>query len=671
VTILLNRRSTIVGRHLSPAVAYAVEDLERDLGKVFVSEGTVTGCPIVLVPEDLPREQYVVRVNDEALEVAAGDDLGFIYGLYAISRELLGIEDLWFWNDQAITPAPGKEIDPSFTLVSTPAAVAYRGFFINDEVLLLGWSLDNDPDLPWRRVFETLYRLGGNLVIPGSGERVDHTDLAQSMGLYIAQHHACPLGARMFSEVYPGVEPRWPEERDRFEALWEEAVEARQGGRVVWTLGFRGQGDKPFWENDPRYMDAQSRAEVINTIVRRQYDIVRKLDPDAVCCIYLYDEAMDLYREGLLEYPDDVVKVWSDNGYGRMVSRMSGDGLNPRIPAMPDGTGSGGHGIYYHPSFFDMKASHHITHLNADPRYVARELEQVLANAGNDIWIINASNIKPHVYILNLIAALWREGSVDTEAVCRDYVRRYYGEGVADAVFEAFEDYWRIAVPFGPEWDDRAGELFFNFVPRMLITQFMKDRDAPSEELMPWMYVAGSLREQVEHYRSLCSGAIDRYDELVRSLERTALDAAPHVAELIRDTILLEARIYQRSIRGAALLCRSLLDAYAGDDKRAFYHAGLAREEYAGCDAEMRAREHGKWRDFYRQEALCEVKHTAWVLSALMGYLRALGDGPYYYLWQREFTYTREEKDVVIVLNLENRKNDDEIFAAMKTRWAD
>ena len=671
MTIRLNRRSAIVGHRISPAVSYAVEDLERDIAKAFNADGAEPGSNIVLVAEDLAPEQYVVRVRGEDLEVAASDDFGFIYGLYAISREVLGVEDLWFWNDQVLAPVPGKDLDHSFTLRSAPCVVVYRGFFINDEVLLLGWTLENDPDLPWRHVFESLYRLGGNLVIPGSGERVDHTDLAQRMGLYIAQHHACPLGARMFSEAYPAIEPRWPEERDKFEALWEEAVRAREGSRTIWTLGFRGQGDAPFWEYDARYTDNQSRAEVINTIVRCQYDIVRKVDPDAVCCIYLYDETMTLYRDGLLEYPGDVVKIWSDNGYGRMVARMSGDGLDPRVSAMPDGTGGGGNGIYYHPSFFDLKASHHITHLNVDPRLVASELDEALANGGSDIWIVNASNIKPHVYILNLIAALWRQPNIDTEQVCRDYVRRYYGPGVADAVFEAFEQYWRIAVPFGPEWDDRAGELFFNFVPRILITQFLKDRDATSEELATWMHAATSLREQIQHYQERCDEALDRYDELVTSLERTALDADAQAAELIRDSILLEAQIYQRSIRGAALLCRSLLEAFDGEYKRAFYLAGLGREQYVACDAQMRGREHGKWHDFYREEALCDVKNTAWVASALMGYLRVLGDGPYFYRWQREFTYTREERNVVIVLNLENRKDDDEIFASMKVAWAD
>ncbi|MFT4210831.1 MAG: glycosyl hydrolase 115 family protein [Microbacterium sp.] len=665
--ITLTAQTTIAGE-ISAAVRYAVEDLQRDIAKTLLPM-TEPGAPIILVRGDQAAEQYDVQVTAGRLEVVAADDFGFIYGLYAISREVLGVKDLWFWNDQEFVPVNGVDLDDSFRLRSTPSAVRYKGFFINDEVLLLGWSLEGDKDLPWRIVFETIYRLGGNLVIPGSGERIDHTELAQDMGFYIAQHHACPLGARMFSEVYPGVEPRWPEERDRFEELWRDAVEERQDARVVWTLGFRGQGDSPFWTNDPRYDTPEARAEVINTIIRRQHDLVRAADPDAVCCIYLYDESMELYERGLLDYPDDIIKLWSDNGYARMVSRMTAAGEDLRIPAMPDPDGPGGNGIYFHASYFDLKASNHITQRPADPRRIAAELEEVIDRGGDDVWVINASNIKPHVYLLNLMAAIWRDGHVDTERVCRDYVASYYGADAADALFPAFEQYWQAAASFGPEWDNAAGELLFNFVPRILISQFLTDREAPSAELMLWLCAAPTLQEQVRFFASLCDPAVERYDALVKAVERAVLDADDHAAELIRDTLLLQARVYQRSIRGSSLVCQALLAAWEGDWRHAFYRAGLARDQFRAGDRELRDREHGKWRDFYREEALCGIKETAWVISALMGYLRVRGDGPYFYRWQREFTYTAQEKDVVIVLNLENRKDDDEIFAAMKTVW--
>ncbi|KAA8830237.1 glycosyl hydrolase 115 family protein [Bifidobacterium tissieri] len=721
MSIHLNCDTRIITSDLATvpeSVRYAIEDVERDLaarlGRSTNSEtahgdaGNIRLRALTAKPaEAAVPERYVSHVQDGDLLLEAGDDLGFIHGLYAISRTVLGVTDLWFWNDQHIEPTAAIEIVDDFRIESKPDAVRYKGFFINDEVLLEDWSVDNDPELPWRRAFETILRLGGNTVIPGSGQRGEpHLALARRMGLYINQHHATPLGAQMFSEAYPGVEPKWPEEQDRFEALWRRAVEANRDGRTIWTLGFRGQGDTPFWASDPRYTTDETRGQVMSEVIRRQYDLVRELDPEAPCSVYLYGESMDLYRKGVLRFPDNVIKIWSDNGFGRMVSRRQGND-NPRINAMPDAADSGRNGIYYHASFYDLQAANHITPLCVNPRDMVRELEEVLARGGNDLWIINSSNIKPHAFTLDLIARLWREGHVDVDAAEYEYAARYFGGGlhsplctfspsrqdrdpeprlddeapnltVIRSVVDGIEGYWKAAVSYGPNWDDKAGEQFFNHVPRMLAVQFMRDRDHADPELA-WMCDLGGvdahdLADQVSYYRALCEEGATRYRELDRVDEIAALQAEEtdvHAARLIRDSVLLQARLYRHCTTGAALVCRALQDGFAGHWRRAFYHAGLAREEYLAADQAMRTREHGKWHGFWRNDCLTDVKQTAQVLEALMGYLRAMGDGPHYYQWKRDFLYPKWEKDVMVIMNMENHETDQQIFDAMKTAWQD
>ncbi|RSX51895.1 glycosyl hydrolase 115 family protein [Bifidobacterium callimiconis] len=701
MSIQLNGDTRIIAPDLPESVSYAIDDVTRDLGKAFTADAHGDHGDIRLRFADLADEQYAVRVDGNDLLLEAGDDLGFIYGLYAISRSVLGVTDLWFWNDQHIEPADGIDLDDDFRLESTRDAVRYKGFFINDEVLLEDWSVDNDPELPWRRAFETILRLGGNTAIPGSGQRGEpHLPLARRMGLYINQHHATPLGARLFSEAYPGVSPKWPEDRERFESLWREGIEANLGGRTIWTLGFRGQGDSPFWSADPRYTTDEARGKVMSEVIQRQYDMVRELDPNAPCSVYLYGESMDLYRKGVLRFPDDVIKIWSDNGFGRMVSRRQHND-NPRIDAMPNAADAGRNGIYYHASFYDLQAANHITQLCVNPRNVAAELEQVLANGGSDLWIINSSNIKPHAFMLDLIARLWREGHANVDAVEYEYAARYFGgaiitegrkepeetyRGDADApnmnvmraVVDCLEGYWQAAVPYGPNWDDKAGEQFFNHVPRMLAVQFMRDRASADPELK-WMcdnggIVARSLADQVAYYRSLCEPGAARYRELARRDEIAVLQVEgenPRAARLMRDSLLLQARLYRHCVQGALMLCRSLQDAFDGHWRHAFYHAGLAREEYLAADHAMRSREHGKWRGFWRNDCLTDVKQTALVLESLMGYLRAIGDGPHYYQWKRDFLYPAWEKDVMVIMNMENHETDQEIFAAMKATWQD
>ena len=671
MAVFITSNTEVVGAHISEAIGFAVEDIRRDIAKTTLP-GDNPGASIMLIEEPHEAESWEIVVNGGNLEVHAGDDFGFIYGLYAISRELLGVKDFWFWNDQVFEPVAAIDVPDGYESHSKPTATRYKGFFINDEVLLEDWDIDNDHDKPWRLTFETVYRLGGNMVIPGSGQRGEpHLELAQRMGFYINQHHACPLGARMFASAYPGIEAKWPEEEPRFEALWKEAIEAQKGKRTVWTLGFRGQGDTPFWAADPRYATDEARGRVLSDIIQRQYDLVQESAPGAQCCIYLYGEAMDLYRKGVLTYPKDVAKIWADNGFGRMVSRRQ-ENWNPRVPAMPESDGK--NGIYFHASFYDLQAANHTTEICNDPRLIAGELEKVLQNGGGDVWIINASNIKPHTYMLNMIASMWRDGKIDFEKIAMDYLTEYYGGDNAEGVFDLYEEYWKIAVPYGPNWDDHAGEQYFNHVPRMLTTAFLRDKEAPSEDLK-WMHDGKTLKAQIEHFQSLCKPAVARYKALNNKVERVALAAElrgeHEAAELIRDSIGVMVGIYKHSVKASSLVCDSLLAAYGKHYRHAFYNAGLAREEFMAGDQAMRSREHGKWSGFWRNDCLTDIKQSTWVMTQLMGYLRCVGDGPHYYQWKRDFTYPVWEKDLFVLMNMENHETDDEIFKAMKKAWQD
>ena len=118
-------------------------------------------------------------------------------------------------------------------------------------------------------------------------------------------------------------------------------------------------------------------------------------------------------------------------------------------------------------------------------------------------------------------------------------------------------------------------------------------------------------------------------------------------------------------------MCEALCEAFAGEYKLAFYKAGKARKGYLRADRDMRDREHGKWHDFYANECLTDIKQTAWVIEGLMSYIRNLGDGPHFYLWQREFLYSEEDRRVVLVCNMENHLKDLELYELMEERYGD
>ena len=105
--------------------------------------------------------------------------------------------------------------------------------------------------------------------------------------------------------------------------------------------------------HDPKYTTPQSRADVIRKVIDKQYAMICEKIENPVCAVYLYGEITELYEGGYLKLPKNFIKIWSDNGYGKMVTRRQGT-HNPRTPSLPKEDGM--HGLYYHITFHDLQA---------------------------------------------------------------------------------------------------------------------------------------------------------------------------------------------------------------------------------------------------------------------------------------------------------------------------
>jgi len=666
----LNQKSSVVNLTAefdTMPVRHAMENLRRDLNFVCLPVLQAGGEVRLVSGCGLGPESYIVQVKNNAVEIRADDARGFIYGIYAVSRELLGIQDFWFWNDQQFSRRDAITVPKEFCLKCGPSAVRYRGWFVNDEVLINAWTVGRDPEGPWEMAFEALLRCGGNMVIPGTGQNSEkHRDLAASMGLIITHHHAEPLGAEMFARAYPELQASYAEYPDKFRKLWEDALEEQANCEVIWNLGFRGQGDRPFWEDDPQYVTPEARGKLMGQLIREQYDLVQTRFPGAVCATNLYGETMELYRGGYLSLPEQVVKIWADNGFGAMVSRRQGN-HDPRVPALPEEGDIGAHGIYYHASFYDLQAANHITMLPNSPEFVAQTLRMVIEREINDFWIINCSNVKPHVFTLGLIARIWRDGQVVPEEYLRDYCTRYFGPA-SDGVARCFRAYYQAALSYGSNPDDHAGEQFSNYVTRMLVSQYMRDETQCEPDLL-WATDAPTLEGQIAWFSQLCQQGVEQYTKALRVCQEETLKLSDAQHRLLRDSVLLQTELYYHCYRGAELACRSLLEGLSKEYQQAFYYAGLAKEAFETANAAMRGREHGKWNNFYANDCLTDIKQTAWLLGHYMGFLRVKGDSPHFYLWQREFLYPPEDARVMLITNMENHLTNQELFALMKERW--
>jgi flagellar assembly factor FliW len=428
---------------------------------------------------------YFENSNKLQMKLEANDDLGFIYGMLYISEKFLKVDPFWFWADKEPKKREKIEIDIK-EYNSVRHFVRYRGWFVNDEVCLIGWTDTYPPPKEvWFPVFETLLRLGGNMVIPGTDlpRTGIHWDLASDMGFYITHHHAEPLGAEMFARAYPYLEANYNRYSNEFKKLWNIAITKQKDKKIIWTLGFRGQGDCPFWESDSNDYTELEKGEIISNVIKRQYDILCKYIKNPICCVYLYGEVMELYQMGYIKFPNGVIKIWSDNGYGKMVTRRTGN-LNYRIKSLPDNDIEK-NGVYYHVTFHDLQASNHLTMLQLEPDFIKNEVVNAYKKGVKEYLLINSGNIRPHIFYLGYLSELWTNGDYNPKKYFNNFINNYFSG--SEKVKKCYEEFIKSGIKYGENIDDIGGDEFYHHPLRILIGYWIRGEFNSTDNNLYWL----------------------------------------------------------------------------------------------------------------------------------------------------------------------------------------
>ncbi|CAM3091687.1 glycosyl hydrolase 115 family protein [Paenibacillus lupini] len=612
--------------------------------------------------------QFVDGEAGPMLHIIGRDELGVIYGLLHYSHTVLGVDPFWFWAELA--PAKRDSIlVPAIPYVSVESKVRYRGWFVNDEVCLIGWKEQYPPsEEVWMPVFEALLRCGGNMVIPGTDlpKTGIHAKLAAEMGLWITHHHAEPLGAEMFLRAFPGKQASYKEHPELFEQLWREAIEHQKKDKIVWVLSFRGQGDKPFWENDPAFDTPEKRGRLISSVVQKQYDMIAEQVDQPVCSMAMYGEIAELYKQGHIQVPDGVIKMWADNGYGKMVSRRHGN-LNLRVPALPEIGDEGKNGVYYHVTFHDLQASNHLTQFPASAQLIVDELSNAFAVGASGYLLVNAGNILPHLYTLDLCAQLWRDGKADADTQLRSFVERFYSSE-QESIIRLYQDYAENTIHYGPNDDDRAGDEFYHHPARMIVGHWLQGRTDTNTRLI-WASGDVSFIEQVKWFRQKAEQAIPGWEQLLKQ----GIAVADRLTEVERNRLavqlLVQIELHLSGCKGLASICAAYESCHVEQYPQAFIHASHAIWNYtAGQEALDRAAT-GQWDNFYRADWLTNIANTVNHCETARKFLRLQGDSPDMFLWYKEYLMPETEKHIYLENTHRNPLQDDELAKRLDERF--
>jgi hypothetical protein len=219
----------------SGPVQRATQDLRNDFSKVFGREPRLVnrlgdaGPAAILIaqgdhlPAGVPcattdnTEAFAFSIvswhavpHQRVVCLTGADMRGTIYAIYQFSQAVLGTDPMYLWTGKEPAVRTSIQLPANFTRTYPSPVFRYRGFFINDEDLLTGWAPAPKNEQTgislkaWDDIFETILRLKGNMIVPGTWIFPDDAQVAaaSARGLIVNQHHAEPLGLNA---------ARWPQ----------------------------------------------------------------------------------------------------------------------------------------------------------------------------------------------------------------------------------------------------------------------------------------------------------------------------------------------------------------------------------------------------------------------------------------------------------------------------
>jgi len=623
----------------------------RDAGPVTIMIGQEAQIPSDMLPAGTatsgavasPPESFSISVRkadwnpDTRAVVLTGPDIrGTMYAIYQFSQDYLGVDPMYYWTDRQ--PARRRRIvlPDSLQRLFPPPLFKYRGFFINDEDLLTGWAPGEKTDhsgislAVMNRIYETILRLKGNMVVPGTWTFPDDPQnrLAGRRGLILTQHHAMPLGVNV---------ARWPADvpydysthPQILERAWKDAVAAYDPHQeILWSLGLRGLSDTSYASMDPTVVGNDKRlGMLISKAIATEMRIVRAAHPNARFVTDFWQEGARLVHDGYLKIPPDVTPVWADVGYG--IPQDGGD-LAP------------GEGVYYHVAMLNGRANH-LTEMVPVSR-IYSQLGRYIKAGATGYLLLNTSNTRQVAMTAEAVMNVaW--GGVPAGGA-GDYYGRWaakeFGERAAPALAKVYTDYFAAFshVPAGEHGagEDYGDQLYHQEAQGLLLATmvsppyyYVPSQD-PKWTPVPILGLASSkpfflqmgpdwVRDTVQRELSICGAAQARWDGVWREALAAQRLVDPARRQYYGAGVLTMIAINRDSNRILYRVASAVRDFQAGDSAEAIAQATATLPAFDEIQRMESAAEYGKWRNWYRGEWIDGIHRTRDLVATFIRYL--------------------------------------------------
>lgn len=656
VSSLTGSTTIFVSWYEDDAVLHAASVLAKDFGKVFGSDAHVVhdraelpaDAAVVVVasrPEVLADwgavspvgpETFRLELIDGVVVLAGADNRGAIFGAYHFAEHVLGIDPLYYWTDQVVEPRDSISLSVDWAMRGSPATFRFRGWFMNDEDLLVGWGRDREGqsaiDLQvWDVIYETILRCKGNMVIPGTFVFSDEpaVRLAGRRGLIMSQHHCEILGTNTF---------RWPQDeefsfvrnRRAVEAAWQNAVVTYGDQEMIWTVGYRGLTDRAFWFDDPGVAETDAeRGKVISDAIARQVEIVKKFRKDPVIIWNAWDEGVALWEAGHLTLPEGITVVWPDRRGGLMRDK---------------GRVKPGQGAYVHPAFFNDTANHLSEAVPVD-RF-ARELTRYAEVGATEYLLLNVSCIRPTLLTTKAVMDMgWKMDGWQDEPVAHS--QRFYEEW-NEAQFGAettaqLKGYWEnlfnAPAAFDEDECDVVADQVYHTVTAAICRRALQDELEKQPLWWPLsLFPHEEMGPKLAFIAQITADALPRWE----ALHQQATSAQSLVPSARRDFytghVLAPLAVGRQGNRMLHAVARAAQAILTGDYEKALAMVGEALQAAEETRVALKRAEYGKWRDFYEYSWFTNYPRSIAILRALQAQLKGEWAGDAVFLHHRTYT---------------------------------
>lgn len=469
-------------------IRYALEDMQSDILKISGQKAKIyTSLPTehetgVLVAgsvknpafkellisrniefSDLENnwEKYMIKTygaNNENMVICGSDERGTMWGIYDFCENQLGVDPMYYWTDSE--PLHREElVIPQADVCGQPDTYKFRGWFINDEDLLMFWKKGGTRHIDYplfthvihedimKKIIETALRLKQNFLIPSSYIDIDNpveeniVRMVTQRGLFISQHHQEPLGATLLiwenfwkkrGEEIP--EASYIKNPDKFEEFWTfYSSKWAAYPNVVWQLGLRGRYDQPIWNTDSNMQVSQNeRGKVLSEVFKKQIQIIERVTGSKhnLTTATLWMEGAQLHRDGVLTFPEDTIIILSDNG---AIQLWEDDFYQVQRQQKYH------YGVYYHVGFWSA-GPHLAQAVNVEKIYEC--YKEAVEKNDTYISVLNVGNIREFVLGVRAVADItWNYELFDLNSYIQKWCIKHFGAEHAKeiaALYKAF-----------------------------------------------------------------------------------------------------------------------------------------------------------------------------------------------------------------------------------------